>query len=391
MKTDRNPTHDKPPAGQDRHPQLICHVIYRLDFGGLENGLVNLINRLPTDRFRHVVICLTYASEFRDRIQRDDVAIFELHKRAGKDIRTYGRLWRLVREIHPDIVHTRNISTIDMLAVARLAGIRRLVHSEHGRDFVELAGDHRKYNVLRQLSRLFARRYITVSKELAVWLHETAGVPPQRITAIHNGVDTERFQPAAKPPDFLPDGFTDDDTIVIGTIGRMAPIKDQLNLAQAFVLLLKTEPFLRDRMRLVLVGDGEMRGEIETLLNDAGATDQSWLPGYRDDTDRFYQSLDLFVLPSRREGISNTILEAMASGLPVVATRVGGNPEIVEDRVSGTLVPPENPQALADALLAYLREPALLARHGQAGRERALRDFSMQAMVDAYTRVYEAT
>jgi glycosyltransferase involved in cell wall biosynthesis len=142
---------------------------------------------------------------------------------------------------------------------------------------------------------------------------------------------------------------------------------------------------------LVLVGDGEMRGEIETLLNDAGATDQSWLPGYRDDTDRFYQSLDLFVLPSRREGISNTILEAMASGLPVVATRVGGNPEIVEDRVSGTLVPPENPQALADALLAYLREPALLARHGQAGRERALRDFSMQAMVDAYTRVYEAT
>jgi sugar transferase (PEP-CTERM/EpsH1 system associated) len=392
MKTNTDPTTPgNLGTNEDLNAQLVCHVIYRLDFGGLENGLVNLINHMPRNRFRHAVICLTYASDFRDRIRRDDVDIYELHKREGKDIGVYRRLWHLLRDIRPDIVHTRNISTIDMLAVARLAGIRRLVHSEHGRDFIEMSGDHRKYNLLRRLSRLFAGRYITVSRELAAWLSDTTGVSPERITAIHNGVDTERFKPAARPPGFLPDGFANDDAIVIGTIGRMAPIKDQMNLAQAFVRLLTTAPEFADRVRLVLVGDGETRTDIEAFLEASNARALCWLPGYRDDADSLYQLLDIFALPSRREGISNTILEAMASGLPVVATRVGGNPEIVADGVNGTLVPPEDPQALADALLAYLQDPTLLRRHGQAGRERALRDFSMAAMVEGYGRVYDAT
>jgi len=371
-----------------QRPLLICHIIFRLDIGGLENGLVNLINRLPAGRFRHVIVCLQYAGDFRQRIQRPDVTIHELHKQDGKALHLYGRVWRLLRELRPDIVHTRNLPTIDMLLPARLAGVRRLVHSEHGLDQLELHGSHRKYNWLRRASRLLARHYIAVSRDLGDWLQQQIGIPQRRISVIHNGVDTDLFHPGERNTGLFPAGFLPPDPLVIGTLGRFEPVKDQLNLAHAFVQLLAGRPALRQRARLVLVGDGALREEIEQVLEDGGVRDLCWLPGFRDDAAELYRALDLFVLPSRREGISNTVLEAMASGLPVLATRVGGNPEIVSEGVTGQLVPARNPQALADALLAYLDDPALLQGHGQAARDTALRHFSLATMVDRYQAVY---
>lgn len=377
----------------DKSPSslLICHIILRLDFGGLENGLVNLINGLPEARFQHVIICLKYASDFRQRIQRQDVKIYEMHKKEGKDFSVYGRIWRLLRAIRPDIVHTRNIPTIDMLAIARLSGVKRLVHSEHGLDLMEVTGRHVKYNWIRRFSALWVCQYITVSHELADWLRRDVGIDLKFITTIHNGVDADHFRPGRREPRILPDKFADDDCILIGTIGRIAAIKDQMNLAKAFVLMLKNAPELRDCARLVIAGDGEDKPSITRLLEDEGVLSLCWLPGYRDDTDKIYRALDLFVLPSRREGISNTILEAMASGLPVIASRVGGNPEIVTDGVSGKLVASADPMALANAMLEYLRKPSLMQAHGQAGREQAVANFSMAAMINSYARVYEQT
>ena len=374
---------------QSQSSMLICHIIFRLDFGGLENGVVNVINGLPADRFQHAIICLKEATDFRRRIRRQDVVIYEMHKKEGKDFAVYGRVWQLLRTMRPDIVHTRNIPTIDMLAVARLAGIKRLVHGEHGLDSMEVTGLHTKYNWLRRMSAYYARQYITVSRELADWLRRDVGISRRAITTIHNGVDTSRFCPGVRDLGVLPEGFANDLSVVIGTVGRIAAIKDQMNLAMAFVLMLRGAPEFRDRARLVIVGDGEGKAPIEKMLEEAGVASLCWLSGYRDDTHKVYQSLDLFVLPSRREGISNTILEAMASGLPVVATRVGGTPEIVADGVNGKLVPPGDPMALANAMLEYVRGPALMKSHGQAGRDRAMADFSMTAMIDGYAQVYE--
>ncbi|MCB1774657.1 MAG: TIGR03088 family PEP-CTERM/XrtA system glycosyltransferase [Gammaproteobacteria bacterium] len=366
----------------------MCHIIFRLDFGGLENGLVNLLNNMPEQAFSHQVICLESATEFRKRIRRDDIPVFEMHKRPGKDLAMYGRIWRLLRKLKPDIVHTRNIPTLDMLPVAWAAGIRRLVHSEHGLDFVEMQGNHKRYNQLRRLSRFFASQYITVSDELAGWLKTDIGIPADRITAIHNGVDTAKFARRKTSIDDCPAGFDADDTIVVGTIGRSAKIKAQSDLARAFVLLVQRQPHYRERLRLAIIGDGEERPAVIDLLREQGLSDLCWLPGYRNDTDQVYNLLDLFVLPSLREGISNTILEAMASGLPVIATRVGGNPEIVTDGVTGTLVEPADPAALADAIEPYIEDPDRLARHGQAGLDQAQTRFSLAAMVRQYSAVY---
>ena len=368
-------------------PPLICHIIYKLAVGGLENGLVNLINRLPQDAYQHAIICITEATDFRARIQRPDVKIFELHKRPGKDFPAYARMWQVLRELKPRLVHTRNLPALDMLVPARLAGVNRFVHSEHGLDLIEIDGKNRKYNRLRRLSRVVVNHYITVSADLNRWLEREIGVPKALRTTIYNGVDTLRFSPDGPTHVALPPGFADEQSIVIGAIGRLDPLKNQAALVEAFLRILQSHPDLRPCLRLALVGDGPERPRIQAALEQARVTNIAWISGFRDDMPQLYRSIDIFVLPSRREGISNTLLEAMASGIPVIATRVGGNPEILPEEVAGQLVAPE-PDPLAAAIVNYLQKPPLRALHGKAGRDHVLRSFSLERMVTQYDNIY---
>ena len=147
---------------------------------------------------------------------------------------------------------------------------------------------------------------------------------------------------------------------------------------------------MRAVARLALVGDGPMRNALLAAVAEERLEDLVWIPGASADMQRIYQCLDVFILPSLKEGISNTILEAMATGLPVIATAVGGNPELVQDDVNGRLVPVSNPEQLAREMGRYIRSPELRLRHGIAGRQRAIRDFSVEAMVDSYVRLYDS-
>lgn len=370
--------------------RLICHVIDRLDYGGLENGVVNLINWMPEERYAHAVLCLRGATGFAQRIRKTGVTLLQADKRPGKDPACYLRVNRLLRTLRPWIVHTRNVSTVDMIPSAWLAGVRRFVHSEHGLDMQEISGGHVRYNRLRRASRLWVDRYVSVSADLEHWLNVSLGIPPKKIALVYNGVDTQRFKPASRRRAVLPAGFAPDDAFVVGFAGRMAPVKDPLALVQSFIDLVTAMPGLRARARLVMVGDGEQRRIIESELDRAGLRGVAWLPGFRDDMTEVYGCLDVFVLPSRREGISNTALEAMACGVPVVATSVGGSPEIVADGVTGRLVAPSDRAALTAALNAYAADPERAARHGAAGRQRVEAAFSPAAMVRGYSAVYDA-
>ena len=293
--------------------------------------------------------------------------------------------------LRPDIVHTRNLSGLEYLIPATLAGVPGRIHGEHGRDMYDLDGSNVKYNLLRKLIRPVVHHYTAVSKDLGDWLVRTVGIYPDRVTQIYNGVDLQRFYPRSGPrPPLGPAGFAPPGVVVMGTVGRMEAIKDQLTLVRAFLHLLDSEPGACMRLRLVIIGDGLLREESSLLLQAADAEHLAWLPGERADIPDVMRGLDLFVLPSLREGISNTILEAMASGLPVVATRVGGNPELVEEGKTGMLVPPAHPVRLAEAIHTYLANSGQLPRHGQAGRQRAEARFSMEAMVTSYLAVYDA-
>lgn len=372
-------------------PPLIVHIIFRLAMGGLENGLINLINSMPRDQYRHVIVSLTDSTDFRRRITRDDVEVITLQKKQGHDFGVYWRAWRMMRRLRPAIVHTRNLPALEFLVLAACAGTARRIHGEHGRDVYDLDGANRKYNLLRRIVNPFVHRYIAVSADLADWLALTIGIPRSEIRQIYNGVDSERFGPSCPAHRFIgPKGFVGPGTFVIGTVGRMQAVKDQLTLVRAFVKLLDRDASLRDRIRLVMVGDGPLKKQAEVLLREAGAGELAWLPGEQDDVPRLMQSMDLFVLPSLAEGISNTILEAMACGLPVVATRVGGNPELVDDGNTGTLVPQADPDAMAQAIRRYLNDEALLKVHGEAGRKRVLAQFSKDKMVAEYMAVYDS-
>jgi sugar transferase (PEP-CTERM/EpsH1 system associated) len=373
-------------ATDDQRP-LIAHVIFRLGVGGLENGVVNLVNRLPAARFRHAVVCLTDYTDFRRRITRADVTVHAIGKREGHDLAAAWRLYRLFRALRPAVVHTRNLGCLEALVPAWLAGVPARVHGEHGWDVFDPDGSSRKYRWLRRLHSPLVDRYVPLSQELERYLVAGVGIPVQRITRIYNGVDTECFRPgsgAGLPPD-----FADPDNLVIGTVGRMHGVKDQLNLVRAFVQLVQRLPEQAPRLRLALIGDGPLQAVCRTELEAAGLGAQAWLPGSRDDVPDLLRCLDLFVLPSQAEGISNTILEAMATGLPVIATAVGGNLELVAGGETGTLVPPNDPEALAGALAAYVRDPALRAAHARAARQRVEQRFSLDGMLARYGALYQ--
>lgn len=371
-------------------PPLIAHVVHHFDVGGLENGMVNLINRIPQDRYRHAVVCMQGYSDYSRRIRHPDVKFFALDKKPGKDLGVYRRMARVLSELKPDIVHTRNLSALEGQFVAAWCRVPARVHGEHGRDVFDLHGKNRKYNLLRKLARPLVHRYIALSRDLRQWLIGTVGVDPARIAQIYNGVDIERFHArSGVRGEFGPPGFASEEQIVIGSVGRMAAVKDFPTLVRAFLDVIAARPELRAKLRLAIIGEGQIRAACQALADQAGAADIVWLPGERADVPELMRGLDLFVLPSLGEGISNTILEAMASGLPVIATRVGGNPELVEEGVTGQLIPSGDPAALAQALLDYADDPARLACQGAAARARVEAHFSMDAMVRGYLGVYD--
>jgi sugar transferase (PEP-CTERM/EpsH1 system associated) len=372
-------------------PPLVVHIIHRLAVGGLENGLVNLINHMPQERYRHAIVTLTDFTEFRNRILRTDVPVIALHKRAGVEFRAHRRLWRVLRALRPAVVHTRNLPALEFLVVAAFAGVSARIHGEHGRDMHDIDGSNRKYNLLRKAINPFVSHYTAVSEDLTHWLMRTIGVGTDKVKHICNGVDIHWFHPQVEARLHLgPKGFIHQDTVVVGTVGRMQTVKDQLTLVRAFVHLIGHDAQARQRLRLVMIGDGPLRDKCRTLLRDSGAEELAWLPGERSDIPEIMRALDIFVLPSVAEGISNTILEAMASGLPVVATSVGGNHELVREGETGFLVPAAHPPAMADAIRSYLVDRGQACSHGAAGRKRVETLFSINTMVRGYMDIYDS-
>lgn len=370
---------------------LVLHVVYRFDTGGLENGIVNLINHMPESQYRHAVVALTEVTDFRRRIQREDVEFVSLHKPPGHGVWLYPRLYRLFKALRPAIVHTRNLAALEAQVPAWAAGVPVRLHGEHGRDVSDLDGSNKRYQRLRRLYKPFVQHYFALSRDLAGYLRDKVHVAPGRITQVYNGVDAQRFSPAAggSRAGIAGSPFDDPALWLVGTVGRMQQVKDQPTLARAFTLALQRRPELRARMRLVMVGEGALRRQCADILEAAGVADLAWLPGERADVADVMRGLDCFALPSLAEGISNTILEAMASGLPVVATDVGGNADLVRHGQTGEIIPSGRPEALADSLVRLATEPGLAKSMGRAGRAQALARFSMAAMVGTYQGVYD--
>jgi sugar transferase (PEP-CTERM/EpsH1 system associated) len=373
-------------------------VVHRLDYGGLENGLVNLVNRMPADRYRHAIVCLAgYGPEFRRRINSDAVPVVSIDKRPGKDLGAYVRMWRELDRMKPDIVHTRNLGTIDMQWVAAAAGVRHRVHGEHGWDASDPNGVIPRSLRIRRACRPVIDRYVPMSNHIARWLEREVGVVSTRIRLLYNGVDTEKFSPLGQDSSTAPDenserlgaGSGIQPLVIIGTVGRLDPVKNQASLLRALRSILTRDPGLNHTVRLTIVGEGPERSALESLSRELHLSDLVRFAGAREDVPEQLKAMDLFVLPSINEGISNTILEAMATGLPVVAARVGGNPELIVNGVTGSLYEPGTADTLESDLMRYIADSRLRRKHGAAGRHRVVQNFSLESMVVNYLNLYD--
>lgn len=364
---------------------LVIHLLYRLDFGGLESLMVDCVNQIPPERYRHVIVCLTDFTDFAQKITQPHVRIISLHKPPGLALGIHFKIWALLKNLKPTILHTYNLAAIEYAFTAKLAGVPICIHAEHGRDMSDMQGTNPRHNFLRRQLRHFIDRYVSVSADLHQWLHETVRIPAHQQCLIINGVDTEKFRPQ-KQFAVLP--WTGE-LFVIGTVGQIRDIKNHHGLIAAFKRLTEQYPQYRDRLRLCIIGAGGLLTKLKQQVSDAGLDELVWLPGARADIAALMGAFSVFTLPSLAEGTPVALLEAMASGLPVVASNVGGIPEVLSDQVHGTLVPVNDETALAAALVRYLEQPALGVQHGHAARRRIQAQYSLTNMICSYIALYD--
>ena len=386
-----------PGAGAGERMRLVVHLVEALDSAHMESGLLNLIRHLPGERYRHAIVCLRDHGDYEAGLREQGVDIVNLHQQegglrgVGANLSLFLRLYRVLRILQPDLLHTRDGAGLPAQLVAALAGVRLRVHAEHGRELARAGRAGLRGRAMRRLLRPLIDHFIAVSGELAQWLVESVGAEPARVTQIASGVDSVQFPPRLGPAAAVgPPGFMHDGVFVIGSAGQMTDAASHVALVDAFLRLIASPHPAHQRLRLLIVGDGPARAECQAMLNRAGAAARAWLPGARPDTAQLLRAMDLFVLPSLLEDRSNAILEAMASGLPVVATAVGANTELVHPGFTGILVPPMSVELLAAAVSDYCRIPEMAARHGARARSQVIARHSMPAMARDYLAVYDA-
>lgn len=368
----------------------VVHLVYGFSAGGLENVIVQLIDGLPNAAYRHTVVSLTTVDPmFARRIQRPDVELVSLHKPPGQPFVLYPRMYSLLRRLKPDVLHSCNLAALEFSPVARLAGVPRRIHAEHGWDVADPDGSNRKFRWYRRVYGCFVQGFVAVSQPIHDYLVHAVGLPASRVTLVVNGVDTNRFRPA-RAGDPVPPGFPfrRGEHWVVGSVGRLETIKNHRLLVQAFVQLVQSTPAARERLRLVLVGTGALESELRQMLGEAGCTDLAWLAGSRSDVPDLLRQMDCFVMPSLAEGTSCTLQEAMVSALPIIATDVGGNGDVLAGGQLGRLVPSGDVAAMAQAIRRCWADPEV-ARAGAAvaGAEGRAR-YGLGPVLTAYDRLF---
>lgn len=357
-------------TNQKRGRLRVAHVTLGLDMGGQEKLLVEFARCADRRRFDLHFVSLGGRGVLADDLEAWGWPVETLGEPSGFRPGLVLRLARLLREERIDVVHTHDERPhIYGAFAARLAGVRRLIHTRHHGMAFRLTP--RQAGLVRLAARL-TDRFVCVSADSARQAIRQ-GVSPRVVRVLHNGIDLTRFEPAARP---------NDGPIV--TVARLSPEKDIDTLLRATALAIQEDVALR----LEIAGDGACMGDLRRTAAELGLKGCVRFLGQVRDVPSLLARAGLFVLPSRTEGVSLTLLEAMASGLAVVASRVGGNPEVVADGETGLLVPPGDPDALAAAILRLLRDGAERRRMEQAGRRRVERCFDVRRMTAAYERLY---
>lgn len=363
-------------------PLRVMHLVGRLGTGGMENGIINICHNLPQSEFQCSICTFIPGGAMEERVDKQIVDLFHVPKRIGNDPMLPMRIARLLSRQQIDILHLHNWGTlIEGVVAAKLSGTPAVVHGEHGMVY------DRPHQVWAQkLAWRGVDRVLAVSEALADRISEKIGYSKDRIHVIPNGVDSDLFFPCeqskaeAKGRIGLPM-----DGVLIGMMARFVPFKNHLGAVRALALATANGA----PVHLALVGDGELAGEIRHLVAKLNLDSRVHFLGELERVRPALSSFDVFLSNSNhREGMSNAVLEAMACRLPVIATRVAANPELLDEGDAGILVQPDDDQALADAFLKLAEDEQLRTRISQQARDRAVKVYGFAAMIQNYRNLY---
>jgi sugar transferase (PEP-CTERM/EpsH1 system associated) len=363
----------------------IMHLVLDLDFGGLQFVVLNLIKKFNTTEFRPSVTCILNGGNLIEEVKNIGCKVEIVNKPDKLDFSASLKIARILKAQDIALIHTHNTAAyLYGSLAAKLAGVALIIHTEHGRDFP----DKRRLMVAEKVLSSFTHKIVAVSEELKEALVKFERINPKKITVITNGVDLELFK--SMPKSIIKQKKyeigIDKNDFVIGNIGRLTSVKDHRNLIQAFQLIHKDMP----DAKLLIVGDGPLKEDLSNFSQSLGLQRNILFLGERKDIPELLNIFDIFVLPSKNEGVSLTLLEAMATKKPVVATSVGGNKEIIEHGKDGYLVPPCSPKKLREAVLDMVKSNGKAEQLGIAAYEEVKEKYSLEKMAKAYQEIYES-
>lgn len=362
----------------------IIHVVDGFGTGGIEEGIRKLLSGLDPRTFEQIVCTV---APYPETDSRTGNRVISLGRSCAGRRLLVGKLKRVFNRERPDIVHSRNWGAIEAIVAARMAGVRAVVHSEHGLELSTYRRQPWRRNVIRQICFAWADRVFAVSQALKAYYRQQLWIAENRMGVIPNGVDTEKYCPCEGTRLTARQKLgAGPDTLVIGTVGRLDPVKDHGTLFRAVDLVLASGL----SVQLVIVGDGPERKALEADIQVRKATaERTVFVGEASDIPSQLNSFDVFVLPSRAEGMSNALLEAMSVGTACVVTRVGGNPELVEEGLSGLLFEPGDAATLATHLRFLALNPQFRQSLASNARRRVEDHFSLRRMLSNYAHLYE--
>lgn len=353
----------------------VLQVIPYFCFGGAETMCENICYALQSMNHEVCVVCLyDEHTPISDRMEAAGIRILYLDKKLGLDVSMVPKLYKLMCAEKPDVVHTHMDVAKYAVAAAKMAGVKQCVHTVHNVAEKESTGIVQKLNKL--YFRLKWAKPVGLSPEIRTTIAEVYGLPEEEIPFVYNGLDLSLCVPK--------ESYDIGQTASLLHIGRLSEQKNHEGLLMAYKLLRESYP----QCHLHLVGEGELREQVEALVRELSLEENITFHGLQSDVHPFLHNADIFLLPSRYEGMPMTIIEAMATGLPIVATEVGGVPDMVTNGESAMLTPCE-PAAVADACLKLLQNPELREKLGS----NALREsekFSAMKMAESYCQVYQS-
>lgn len=351
----------------------------------MERGILNLINYGDWERFAHVILCLTGAGAFAEQITAPGCELVEFHKREGNDLRLPVRIAAAARQYHVDILHARGWPTLVETALAAwMARVPRTVYGFHGKTMQDLQGWGLKRRLLQRLMIRCYDQVVTLNSLMRTNLAASSRLPEQCIRVIANGVDVESFYPQKQNRQLRIEFGIPQDRFVIGNVARLDPIKNHEVILRAMTRLRGSNvcPYL------LIVGEGQHRTALEHAIEQLGLKADVQLLGYSHRIPELLNCMDLYIQSSFYEGFSNTVLEAMACGLPILATDTGGTKDLFHENEEGYFFHPEDHAALGALILRLHTDDVLRGDLGRKARLHAVSQFSVQTMVRNYESLY---